>query len=179
MFTNGIFVNTVLPANGWYTSFSILPNWRPLTLIKISLKPVPKDPIGNKFVMVQVMAWYRRGGKPLPEAALTQLTDTYVFVVVNLCSGAGKRYSNRKETSCVPLLNAGFEPGDPETKSPADWMLADKPTELSRSKLKNLNSTARPYDQRAFSPLDPTVSWLSHLALAIYIFVVVNFDALA
>ena len=58
-------------------------------------------------------------------------------------------------------------------------MLADKPTELSRIKLKNLNLTARPYDQRAFSPLDPTVSWLSHLALAIYIFVVVNFDALA
>ena len=27
------------------------------------------------------------------------------------CSGTGKRYSNRKETSCVPLLNAGFEPG--------------------------------------------------------------------
>ena len=44
---------------------------------------------------------------------------------------------------------------------------------------KNLNSTARPYDQRAFSPLGPTVSWLSHLALAMYIFVVVNFDALA
>ena len=58
-------------------------------------------------------------------------------------------------------------------------MLADKPTELSSIKLKNLNSTARPYGQRAFSPLDPTVSWLSHLALAIYIFVVVNFDALA
>ena len=58
-------------------------------------------------------------------------------------------------------------------------MLADKPTELSRIKLKNLNLTARPYDQRAFSPLDPTVSWLSHLALAIDIFVVVNFDALA
>ena len=59
-------------------------------------------------------------------------------------------------------------------------MLADKSSELSRIKLKkNLNSTARPYDQRAFSPLDPTVSWLSHLALAIYIFVVINFDALA
>ena len=55
-------------------------------------------------------------------------------------------------------------------------MLADKPTELSRIKLKNLNSTARPYDQRAFSPLGPTVSWLSHLALAIYICVAV-FDA--
>ena len=44
---------------------------------------------------------------------------------------------------------------------------------------KNLNSTARPYDQRAFSPLDHTICWFSHLALAIYIFVVVNFDALA
>ena len=44
---------------------------------------------------------------------------------------------------------------------------------------KNLNSTARPYDQRAFSPLGPTVSWLSHLALAIYIFVVVKSDSLA
>ena len=180
------------------------------------------------------------------------------------------RLQNRKEKSCVPLQNAGFEPRVPDTKSPADWMVADKSTELSRIKLKtwtrqpvpmisensahltplsvdfrtwlrrytyllllisifwrrqakfkskgdklcssaecrlwtrcprhqiasrlnagwqtdwaiedqakNLNSTARPYDQRAFSPLDPTVSWLSHLALAIYIFVVVNFDALA
>ena len=52
-----------------------------------------------------------------------------------------------------------------------DWAIEDQ--------AKNLNSTARPYDQRAFCSLDPTVSWLSHLALAIYIFVVVNFDALA
>ena len=66
-----------------------------------------------------------------------------------------------------------------ETQSSADWMPADKPTELSRIKLKNLNSTARPYGQQAFSPPDPTATWHSHLALAIYIFVVVNFDALA
>ena len=52
-----------------------------------------------------------------------------------------------------------------------DWAIEDQ--------AKNLNSTARPYDQRTFSPLDPTVSWLSDLDLAIYIFVVVNFDALA
>ena len=57
-------------------------------------------------------------------------------------------------------------------------MPADKPTELSRIKLKNLNSTASPYDQQAFSPLDLTASWLSHMALAIYMFVVGNFDAL-
>ena len=54
-------------------------------------------------------------------------------------------------------------------------MPADKPTELSRIKLKNLNSTVRPYDQQAFSPPDLTASWLSHLALSIYMFVV-NFD---
>ena len=52
-----------------------------------------------------------------------------------------------------------------------DWAIEEQ--------AKNLNSTARPYDQRAFSALDLTVSWLSHLVLAIYIFVVVNFDALA
>ena len=62
----------------------------------------------------------------------------YINVVVNFwCSGTGKRYSNRKETSCLPLLNAGFEPiRVSDTKSPADWMPADKPTELSRIKLK-------------------------------------------
>ena len=52
-----------------------------------------------------------------------------------------------------------------------DWAFEDQ--------AKNLNSTARPYDQQAFSPLDLIANWLSHLALAIYIFVVVNFDALA
>ena len=51
-----------------------------------------------------------------------------------------------------------------------DWAIEDQ--------AKNLNSTARPYDQRAFSPLDPTAVWHSHLALAIYMFVVVNFDSL-
>ena len=33
-----------------------------------------------------------------------------------------------------------------------DWAIEDQ--------AKNLNSTVRPYDQRAFSPLGPTVSWL-------------------
>ena len=37
-----------------------------------------------------------------------------------------------------------------------DWAIEDQ--------AKNLNSTARPYDQRAFSPLDPTAVWHSHLA---------------
>ena len=52
-----------------------------------------------------------------------------------------------------------------------DWAIEDQ--------AKNLNSTGRPYDQQAFSPLDLTASWLSHLTLARYMFVVVNLDALA
>ena len=52
-----------------------------------------------------------------------------------------------------------------------DWAIEDQ--------AQNFNWTACRYDQWAFRPLDPTVSWLSHLALAIYIFVAVNFDALA
>ena len=54
-----------------------------------------------------------------------------------------------------------------------DWAIDDQ------AQAKNSNSTARPYDQQAFSPLDLTANWLSHLALAICMFVVVNFDALA
>ena len=110
----------------------------------------------------------------LPVGFRTWLWRYTCLLLLIWCSGTGKRYSNRKETCCLPLLNAGFEPKVSDTYSPADWMLADKPTELSRIKLKNLNLTARPYDQQAFSPLDLTASWLSHLALAIYMFVVVN-----
>ena len=80
-----------------------------------------------------------------------------------LCSSAECRIWTRDPIHQIASrLNARWQ---------TDWATEDQ--------AKNLNSTARPYDQRAFSPLDPTVSWLSHLALAIYIFVVVNFDALA
>ena len=55
--------------------------------------------------------------------------------------------------------------------SQIDWAIEDQ--------AKNLHSTARPYDEWAFSPLVFTANWLSHLALAINMFVVVNFNALA
>ena len=86
--------------------------------------------------------------------------DLASIQVVFLCRmqdlNPGSQKPNRQQTEC---------------SWQTDWAIEDQ--------AENLNSTARPYDQRAFSPLDPTVSWLSHLALAIYIFVVVNFDALA
>ena len=80
-----------------------------------------------------------------------------------LCSSAECRiWTQGPRNQIASRLNAHWQ---------TDWAIEDQ--------AKNLNSTARPYDQRAFSPLGPTVSWLSHLALAINIFVVVNFDALA
>ena len=46
--------------------------------IQISLKCVPRNPIGNKSALVQVMAWRRTGDKPLPEPMMTQFTDAYM-----------------------------------------------------------------------------------------------------
>ena len=57
---------------------------------------------------------------------------------------------NKRGPSTVPWVMPVMTeaPRVSDTYSPADWLPADKPTELSRIKLKNLNSTARPYDQQ-------------------------------
>ena len=47
--------------------------------IQISLKFVPKSPMGNKPVLVQVMAWRRTGDKSLPEPMMIQFTDAYMW----------------------------------------------------------------------------------------------------
>ena len=43
-----------------------------------SLKFVHKGPIDNKSALVQVMAWRRRGDKPLPEPMFEEFTDAYM-----------------------------------------------------------------------------------------------------
>ena len=47
--------------------------------IQISLKFVLMSPSDNKAVLVKVMAWRLTGGKPLPEAMMTQFTDAYLW----------------------------------------------------------------------------------------------------
>ena len=47
-------------------------------LIQMSLKFVPKGPIDNKSAMIQVMAWWQTGDKPLPEAMMNQFTNPYM-----------------------------------------------------------------------------------------------------
>ena len=103
----------------------------------------------------------------------------YIFVVVNFDALAQASDIQIERRQVVFLCwKQDLNPG-PQTpiRQQTECSLTNR---LSyRGSSRNLNSTACPYDQRAFSPLGPTVSWLSHLALAIYIFVVVNFDALA
>ena len=48
-------------------------------LIRISLKFVLKVPIDNKSVLVQVMAWRRKGDKPLREPMFSEFTDAYMW----------------------------------------------------------------------------------------------------
>ena len=104
---------------------------------------------------------------------------TYMFVVVNF-DALAQASDIRIERRQVVFL-CWMQDSNPMSQTPirqqTECLLTNR---LSyRGSSKNLNSTARSYDQQAFSPLDLTASWLSHLSLAIYMFVVVNFDALA
>ena len=72
-----------------------------------------------------------------PVATINTHTHTYMFVGVNFDAQEKREViSNGKETSCLPLLNAGFEPQVSGTESAADWMPVDTSAELSRVKLK-------------------------------------------
>ena len=67
----------------------------------------------------------------VPYKCSTCISVCWVLILIG-----NRVISNRKETSYLPLLNAGFEPRVSGTEYPADWIPADKPTELSRIKLK-------------------------------------------
>ena len=41
--------------------------------------------------------------------------DIHICCCLFRYPGTGMRFSNRKETSCLPLLNTGFEPGESQT----------------------------------------------------------------
>ena len=48
------------------------------TLIRFSLKFVPKRPMDNNPAMVEMMAWRRICDKSLSEPVLTRFSDTYM-----------------------------------------------------------------------------------------------------
>ena len=101
----------------------------------------------------------------------------FCFHTHTQCCGTDKQFSNQRGHIFHCQLQVptpwSLEPNLQQTEYPL-------PNHLSYwGSNKNLNSTACPYGQRAFIWLDPTAVWLSHLALAIYMFVIVNFDILA
>ena len=51
--------------------------------IKISLKFVPKGPVNNISVLVQIMAWRRPGNKPLSEPMMVSL-PTHIYASLSL-----------------------------------------------------------------------------------------------
>ena len=62
----------------------------------------------------------------------------------------------------------------------ARWLNAQSQTNWAiEGHAKDLHSKVRLYDEWAFRPFEITAIWLSHLAPAIYMFVVFNFDAVA
>ena len=125
---------------------------------------------------------------------------TFLLLLISMLWPRQAIFKSKGDKLCSSAESRIWTRG-PDTNSPADWMLVywsmhdlfmyiswmndfwfliSLTNRLSyRGSSRNLNSTARPYDQQAFSPPDPTAIWHLHLALAIYIFVVVNFDALA
>ena len=103
----------------------------------------------------------------------------YMFVVVNfdaLVQASDFQIERRQVVFLCWMqdLNQGFWnriSSRLNARWQTDWAIEDQ--------AKKMNLTARPYDQLAFSPLDPTASWLLYLALAIYMCAVANFGALA
>ena len=123
----GLLVNSFLPRqNGRPFADDILTwiflNEKFRILIQISLKFVPKDPIGNKSAMVQVMAWRRTGDKSLHESMLSHSlthicgtrerwvnvhTDEYTFLQTNdIHTGV---YESLYPCQHVFFQNTGFD----------------------------------------------------------------------
>ena len=144
-----------------------MPADKPTELSRIKLKTWARQPI-------PMISKHSANLTPLPFGIRTWLwRDTYLLLFILMLWHRQAVFESKGDKLSSSAECRIRTQRVPETQSSADYMPADKPTELSRIKLKDLNPTARPYDQQAFSPPDPTGIWHSHLALAIYIFVVV------
>ena len=155
--------DTYSPADG-------MPADKPTELSRIKLKTWSRQPI-------PMISKHSAHLTPLPFGIRTYIHTCLLLLISMLCiRQAIFKSKGDKLCSSAECRNGTRGPRHQIASRliahwQTDWAIEDQ--------AKNLNSTARPYDQWAFSPLDPIVSWLSHLALAIYIFVVVNSDALA
>ena len=62
----------------YFQMYFIFVNEKFCILVEISFKFVPKGPINNIPLWVQIMAWCRTGNKPLSEPTMTHDADAYL-----------------------------------------------------------------------------------------------------
>ena len=101
------------------------PSWLPFSNIFEIITEHSSDTSYVVFYLIYLLTWYE----------ISQLMIK-CNLNISMLWCTGKRSSNRKETSCFPLLNAGF----PGNKSPVDWMPADKLTVEDQAKNLELNN---------------------------------------
>ena len=67
--------------------------------IWISLKFVPMSPYGNTPALVQVMAWYRPGDRPLPEPMYVQWNISYLIRenTLKMLTGDATKSTDKKQ----------------------------------------------------------------------------------
>ena len=83
-----------------------------------NLKFVPRGPINNVPALVQLMAWYRPGGKPLSEPMMIILL-THICV----CRRAAMLWHSFLQFQCISTkLFLSFQPSDYEKMEKADIM---------------------------------------------------------
>ena len=92
-----------------------MPAHKPTELSRIKLKTWTRQP-------VPMISKHSVPSIPLPFGIRTWLWWYTCLLLLISMLWHSKRFSNRKETRCLPLLNAGFEPRVSDTKSPAEWM---------------------------------------------------------
>ena len=129
-----------------------MPADKPTELSRIKLKSWTRQP-------VPMISKHSAHLTPLPFGIRTWLWRyTYLLLLISMLwhrqaifESKGDKLSSSAESriwtrdprhQIASRLNARWQ---------TDWAIEDQ--------AKHLNSTARPYDQRAFIPLDPTVSW--------------------
>ena len=96
-------------ADVWQTTFSNAFSWIIFFgfFIRILLKFVPNDLIENKSALVQIMAWYRTGDKPLTEPVLSPV-HWCIYAIIWWMNNGGLEIYVFETINCVWLSENKF-----------------------------------------------------------------------
>ena len=133
-----------------------MPVDKPTELSRIKLKSWTQQP-------VPMIGEHSAHSTPLPFAFRTWLCRyRCLLLLISMPFCTGERFSNRKEASCLPLLNARFEPGSlepnlqqTECRWQTDWAIEHqlKTLEINSPSLWSASiQPTRPHCHLAFAP---------------------------